>query len=406
MRIIDLYNVSLRNLFRNSGRTLVNSLIIALGSIIIIMTSSLSIGINKVAKNQILQTRAMREITVLQDNFSATPRQLDFRQLDNLKKIEHVDTVYPDVQLTVGLYNGSEWLGVGNVRGIPKLGLPSIIDGKEFNDNDINIAIIPNKLSSTDGVVDGKDYIGKELQVEYSTIGKDNQQVSKKYNAKVVGIYDHTKKDLPSNAILIPINDVYKISAENKGQTQTDFLKLSTFNAATVIVNDEEHLDHVSSLIENQGFRTNSIHKELNNMPGATKFIIVIGSFISIIVLISGSISIGATMLQTTKNRSKEIGLMKAIGYFDKDIFNIFLLEAIFTGLSGGIIGISVSYIALFIIEVVLSKNQSFTSLSLNISITSIIIVCSVCLFIPYIGSVFPIVKASKISPSEALRSE
>lgn len=111
-------------------------------------------------------------------------------------------------------------------------------------------------------------------------------------------------------------------------------------------------------------------------------------------------------MLQTTKNRSKEIGLMKAIGYFDKDIFNIFLLEAIFTGLSGGIIGISVSYIALFIIEVVLSKNQSFTSLSLNISITSIIIVCSVCLFIPYIGSVFPIVKASKISPSEALRSE
>lgn len=406
MKITDILNVSLRNLLRNRSRTIVNSLIIALGIIVLLLTSSLSIGMKDVADKQILQTRTMRDITVLEDNFSSAQRKIDFNQLDNFRKIEHVDLVFPDVQMMMGLYKGDEWLGAGNVRGVPELGLPPLLEGKSFKDSDTNLVIMPDKVSFVKGVFNGKDYIGKEVQIEYAAVGRDNQQKSKKYNAMVVGIYDHTKKDLPPNALFIPMDDMYKLSAENRGLTQENYMKIMTFNTATVIVNKEEYVNPVTSIIEGQYFQTNSINKQLNNMPGAVRFLMIIGGLISLIVLISGAISIGATMLQATKNRTKEIGLMKALGFFNKSVSNIFLLEAIFTGLLGGIIGVTLSRIALFIIEIKLSQNISFEDISLKISLPSIILATVICLFVPYVGSVLPIRKASKISPAEALRSE
>lgn len=403
---IDIYYISLRNLFRSKVRTIINSLIIALGIIILIVTNTLSVGIKDIAEKQILQTRVMREITVLQDNLSSVPCQIDFNLIESLKKIDHINVVYPDIQLTIGLYGGNEWLGVGNVRGIPELGLPPITNGRGYNDNEKSVAILPEKLTFVKGIVNGKNYIGQELQIEYTGIGLNNQQLSDSHSVKVIGTYDQSKKDLPPNAVFLPLNDMILISAKNKGLAEENYFKFSTFNAATVLVDKEEYVEPISLLIEDRGFKTSSLSKELSTMPGAVRFIIVIGNIVSIIVLISGAISIGATMLQTTKSRSKEIGLMKALGYLNKDVFSIFLFEALLTGLIGGIIGAIISYLVLFVIKIVFSNNQLFAGFSLSVFPVTLIVAFLVCLIVPYFGSLLPIMRASRISPSEALKNE
>lgn len=129
-------------------------------------------------------------------------------------------------------------------------------------------------------------------------------------------------------------------------------------------------------------------------------------SLIAAISLIVGGIGIMNIMLMTVKERTKEIGLRKAIGAKKQHILMQFLVEAsvltIIGGIIGIIIGISFSAITVFIVGLV-KPDWNFT---LSISWLGVILSCAVSLFTGIIFGLYPAMKASRLSPIEALRYE
>ncbi len=127
-------------------------------------------------------------------------------------------------------------------------------------------------------------------------------------------------------------------------------------------------------------------------------FTILLGA-VAGISLIVGGIGIMNMMLTTVTERTREIGLRKAIGAKRKDINTQFLAEAIALTFIGGFIGIVLGWIISFTISY-------FGLLQTSVSINSILLAFGVSAFIGIVFGYYPARRASRLNPIEALRYE
>jgi putative ABC transport system permease protein len=142
-------------------------------------------------------------------------------------------------------------------------------------------------------------------------------------------------------------------------------------------------------------YNVNSIKKLASETTKA--FSILLGAIASI-SLIVGGIGIMNIMLVTVSERTKEIGIRKAIGATDKQILKQFLLEAIIISGVGSILGLLIGYISGFVVE-------QWFSVSIEFSIYSVLLALFMSIGIGLPSGLYPAYKASKMQPIEALRS-
>lgn len=120
--------------------------------------------------------------------------------------------------------------------------------------------------------------------------------------------------------------------------------------------------------------------------------------------LIVGGIGIMNIMLVSVTERTREIGLRKAIGAKNSNILNQFLLEAITITLFGGLVGMSGGISLAFIVSLVVNYLEYDWAFSVPLS--SVILGLSVSTIIGLIFGIYPAYKASQLEPVEALRYE
>lgn len=120
---------------------------------------------------------------------------------------------------------------------------------------------------------------------------------------------------------------------------------------------------------------------------------------IAVITMLIGGIGIMAMMLVNIKERMKEIGLRRAIGATKKDILSQFITEAIFLGFIGGLLGIIVGLLSVYMIS-------GFVGWSIYISWIYLIFAQGVALLFGLLFGVYPAYKAADLDPIVALRSQ
>ncbi len=175
----------------------------------------------------------------------------------------------------------------------------------------------------------------------------------------------------------------------------------------TLLVNAEDgvNLDTLRESIQNTLSRRYnedeySVIKQTEILNAITSIFGVLNSvlvLIGAISLIVGGIGIMNIMYVTVVERTKEIGIRRAIGATQQQILYQFLTESVLLSLTGGIAGILVSYAITFAIR------NSFPA---QISVTSVIIAFGVSTLIGVGFGVFPARAAAKLSPIEAIRYE
>lgn len=120
---------------------------------------------------------------------------------------------------------------------------------------------------------------------------------------------------------------------------------------------------------------------------------------VAVISLIVGSIGIMNIMLVTVTERTGEIGLMKSIGYKNREILSLFIVESVVVGLFGGILGIGLGMAGAYIVESAMGLPQVFP-------MDMILIGMLVSLLVGLLAGIYPANKAAKMNPVDALRHE
>lgn len=125
----------------------------------------------------------------------------------------------------------------------------------------------------------------------------------------------------------------------------------------------------------------------------------IVLSIIAGISLLIGGIGIMNIMLASVLERTKEIGIIRAIGATEEDVILQFLSESVLISVGGGIIGIIVGIIGAYVIEIVSGIE---TVLSLN----SILLSFFIAVIVGLVFGIFPAKAAANKKPIQALRSE
>ena len=241
------------------------------------------------------------------------------------------------------------------------------------------------------------DYFGKA-----NPIGEDIKINGKKFT--VIGILKsvgYTFGMSADNSIYIPIT-----TAQNK------LYGIDTVNQITAKVTSEEVIDEAIAEAktimriqhhilpgENSDFEISSSAQLLEMASSVTDIMVILLSSIAAISLLVGGIGIMNIMFVSVTERTREIGIRKAIGAKNRDIMIQFITESIVLSLSGGIIGIGFAVLITGVLG-------AFTTLSSPITASPVIMALSFSTAIGLIFGIFPAMRAARLNPIESLRHE
>ncbi|MBI2329343.1 MAG: FtsX-like permease family protein, partial [Chloroflexi bacterium] len=146
-------------------------------------------------------------------------------------------------------------------------------------------------------------------------------------------------------------------------------------------------------------FRIMSMKEIAETVTEATGTMTLLLGAIAAISLLVGGIGVMNIMLVSVLERTREIGIRKALGARERDIWSQFLIEAAFLTLAGGIIGVVVGWV----VSAVVNRMEVMTTV---VTADIVILAVSVSVGIGLFFGFYPAWNASRLNPIDALRAE
>ena len=209
--------------------------------------------------------------------------------------------------------------------------------------------------------------------------------------------------------ILVPISTAYyRLGAQ---RTPGGEITVQTISVQIATENDSDQAtDQISNILrlrhritDEDDFTVTSQVETIETLEETTQtFVIFLGAIASIALLVGG-IGIMNIMLVSVTERTREIGIRKAMGAKRRDILSQFLVEAVLLSLSGGVIGVALGYsITYFFDDVELGGQALNMVFSSDIALIATAVSGAIGLFF----GIYPAMQAARLHPIEALRHE
>ena len=189
--------------------------------------------------------------------------------------------------------------------------------------------------------------------------------------------------------------------------------RLSSPGSFNVVMRDESRANEAKSLLESQlqqllrsdnGYYIYSASEWLEEMNKMINMVIVILTGIASISLLVGGIGIMNIMLVSVTERTREIGIRKALGAKERTILAQFVVEAATTSALGGALGIALGYAVSMAANRVLPMFTEGTDITVSPSLNSIVVAFGISAGIGVLFGYLPARRAARLNPIEALR--
>lgn len=434
MSIIDTIRTANHNLFRNKLRTFLTILAIFIGSFTIILNSAINSGVNNFIDDQIdmiggkdyiviTKAGAMNSMGGAMMNMGAgTPIEYDenaqavsFTKND-LAKFESIDGI--DASSIDRQDSGTSYTYItsektskkyqGNGLGIMPAGdftIPMIVGDIPDPETKENLIALESGYPKALGYDKDEDIIGETV-----TLGIKDEVTGKVkgFKAKVIGV------QAPGVVAFNGAAGTKQLVKEVKDEVEKYYpeAKRNTYYAITARFDNSKYTEsEIKQILEDNGFEGMTVSDMSGMIHVFFDAMSVILNIFGGIALIAASIGIINTLFMSVEERTREIGLNKALGMSNGRIFAEFSIEAISLGFWGSAVGIILSMIIGNIVNNLTHQPggilEALPTFNLfNFTIGNILTVMFIVMFIAFLAGTAPAWKAAHKNPIDALRYE
>ena len=395
-------------------------------------------------------------------------RILDDAAIAEIQKIPGVAYVEPDINFTVYIRcNGHVSPSLIAGASVPNSSsrFKTFAAGKMISSSEADEAVIDDVVAETCGFAQPADAVGQTLELLTTRGESEGQDQSDKAEAdksgdesgfnffglpleendsspanaiaaktlRIAGVLGHEKREgagqggprgLMINAgIYVPVPLAREWTAKHRNPMSEVALALARqsgqleqtqnegYSSAVVRVNDPVALTEVRKQITDKGFASFSIVDQLDQIRTVFLIIDSVLGLLGGISLLVASFGIANTMIMSILERTREIGIMKAIGAEDREIKLIFFFEAAVIGLTGGVIGCLAAWAIdgvanrlayRFILKPQNASFVDFFSLPPYLWLGAILFA----LLVSILAALYPASRAARIDPVRALRHD
>lgn len=451
MKFLDLLRMSSSNLWKRKVRTILTVLGVVIGVASIVVMISLGLGLSRSLMEQYESYGSLTQITVYEPwsyggDSSQEVQRLDDELVETIKNMEHVNAVYPMMQISAMAKYGAYECYL-NIMAMPlealetlpiEVGegsLPSRADNelKFFYGSQVLQDFSNSKTGAgywSTGELPDIDLMNDPIFIIFDTNAYWNSQYPsedgtavvppKKYLIETCGV-EQTSEDGWTRYGWYTMCDIDKLIPELKrifknkpipGQPTTKTgkpYKEVFYNRLTVDVDAMDNVTAVQSVLTDMGYDASSNAEWIESEQKTLGYVQMVLGGIGAVSLFVAAIGITNTMMMSIYERTKEIGVMKVLGCDLRNIRSLFLLEAGFIGFIGGIIGLVLSYTLSIVINRIAAGAEAGMVSGASISYIPFWLAGMSLVFAVLVGMIagfFPALRAMRLSPLAAIRTE
>ena len=274
-----------------------------------------------------------------------------------------------------------------------------MLRGRFINQNDIN--------SKRKSAVISEDVYKQLFDKNENSIGRYIQVNN--MNFTVIGVFQNENVDMgPSSDIHIPFTTFQQIY--NRGD-RIGWMVVTgkpEYNIKQIEEDIKLFLRNLNKIHprDKRALGSFNLGKEFAKITGFLKGMQFLTWFVGIATLIAGVFAIGNILLITVKERTKEIGIRRALGATPFEIKRQIVVEAVFLTLLSGILGIITGGWILIVIDKVWGQGDDATLVNASVSIAIVFVALALLVLLGSLIGLIPAFKATRLKPIEALREE
>jgi putative ABC transport system permease protein len=444
MKFLDLLRLILGNLSRRKARVALTAIGVVIGTASVVILVSLAIGLQKSATDQLYGIGDLTLIDVMptygdgggggggpvvaqSSANSSKPQQptlLINSALDQLRAIAGVQVVIPRDYLSAQtvihyqrLEGGVNIIGIAT-NDLSNLGLETSQGTTELAKGSVVVGVMtPNNFYDPHQRPGQEpppppELLNEQIQLVVIKWDQNGNEVHKTLSLRVAGILKETGAEA-DYSIYLPLDQV-KAMNEWANNIRINYNKTG-YNQVIVKVLDPGDALDIADQITKMGFQANTPQSFLKGINNTFLILQIVFGGVGAIALLVAAIGIANTMAMSILERTREIGLMKAVGATNRDVLSIFLGEAAGIGFLGGVGGVVIGWLAaqaINVVAIIYLANQASQQGGAPPSVavyTPIWLPLFALIFSTFIGmlsGLYPALRAATMIPVDALKYE
>ena len=382
--------IAFRHVVERKFQSVFSVLGVAIAVTVFIVSLTVSNGLEKNMINSLLTMSPH----ILIKNKKKTFFQ-DYNQIvDNIKKIQGVKAVIPQINSQSiikfeGFAKGvlADGISPENVKHGLNL---KIVEG------DDNIAELNSVLIGEQLAYEMRLKVGQEI----SLVSAENKEIK----LIVRGIFKTGFLDYDSNLIVVPLETMQILAEQDKAATEIGIKVESPQKVETI-------LNQVRNIVNQEEYSTISWKTINQNLLKAVQFEKFVLIAILSLLLVIASFAVSVILNMIVREKIKDIGILKSIGYTNKNIRRIFTIEGLIIGVFGMIMASGLSPLVLIGLKILFKEYMKggtyyLEELPLYISQKELLIIYGVTFVVVFLSTIFPAARAARLKPVEALKYE
>ena len=429
MRTGDILGSAVQNTFRSKLRTSLTVIAIFIGAFTLTITTAIGAGISNYIDNQLGAIGAEGVLNVnlapgeaaLAADDGPTPYDpdkasasggfpgggislMDTVDLESIENTDGITRVEPIVMVSANFITtpSSDKYEI-SVNPASAAMVADLAAGEDLDDSDASEILLPDSFLDALGFDSAEDAVGANVTLGATDAIGEQHEV----DATIVGVQNASLIALGASINqyltdeLLDVQKIGSVSAAPDGY----FAAVAHFDPNA----SDEEITAIKADLADQGFQAQTTEDQIGAFQTVISGIIGVLNAFAVIALIAAGFGIVNTLLMSVQERTREIGLMKAMGMSSAKVFGLFSWEAVFIGFLGSAIGSGVAILAGSAISSALSNSVLSGLPGLQIMLfepMSIVTVILVVMLIAFLAGTLPACRAAKQNPIDALRYE